>query len=209
MTFLTIASALLFGVSANMDNIVVGLSLGMKKIEVGKVTNLLIAFILSIVTILSMVIGKMLNALMPTTMANISGGVLLILIGLYALWKSIHDNKQKEINAVPSQCSMKNYIEILDTPEKADLDKSGTINGKESLLLAAALSINNLGLGIGAGITGLNVFITVLFAFIFSILFLSIGYYLGSNYLSKALGKHASITAALLIILLGLYETIV
>lgn len=209
MTFPTILSAFLFAVSANMDNIVVGLSLGMKKIKVGMVSNLLIASILSIITILSMGTGKMFYTFMSTTIANIIGGVFLILIGLYALWKSILDGKQKNIDAEPSRCGMKNYLDILDAPEKADLDKSGTINARESFSLAVVLSFNNLGLGIGVGITGLNVFITVVFAFVFSLLFLSMGCYLGRHYLSKVLGKYASIMAALLIILLGLYETIV
>lgn len=204
-----ILSALLFAISANMDNIVVGLSLGIKKIKVKIAINLLIASILSIVTMLSMSIGKMLYAFMSATVANIIGGILLILVGAYILWKAITDDKPKIAENEQSKNNIKNYLEILDAPEKADLDNSGTINAKESLLLAVVLSFNNLGLGIGAGITGLNICATIALAFIFSMLFLSIGCYLGNHCFSKTLGKYASITAALLIIILGLYETMV
>jgi len=115
-------------------------------------------------------VGKILFGFVPIIVSNIIGGALLILIGLYALWKTILEGKQKNTDNERSGCSMKNYIDILDAPEKADLDKSGTIDARESISLALALSINNMGLGIGASITGMNVFITALFTFVFSML---------------------------------------
>lgn len=206
MIFLTLLSSFLFAVSSNIDNIVIGLSLGMKKIEVRKESNLLIASILSLVTLISIGIGKIFNIFMSANIANIIGGILLILFGLYSLWEAMFNDKQKNIENKSSRYGVK---EILDTPEKVDLDKSGSISARESILLAVVLSLNNLGLGIGAGITGLNVSLTVIFTFIFSIIFLRLGCHLGGNYFSKVLGRYASIIAAVLIILLGLYETIV
>ena len=91
-------------------------------------------------------------------------------------------------------------------PEKADKDNSSNIDLKESLSLAFALSINNIGLGIGASITGLNIFLTSLFTFIFSLLMLLTGYFLGSYYLSKLFSKRATIVSGLIIIALGVYE---
>jgi len=201
-------SSLLFAISANMDNIVVGLSYGTNKIKVGTASNLLIAFITCIGTVVSMQIGKMIFLFVPTAASNIIGGALLILIGLRSLWKTILEHKQKSIDNQDFNSSVKNCIDILDAPENADLDKSGAIDARESISLALALSINNMGLGIGASLTGLNVFITVLFTFVFSMLTITIGCYLGRHYFSKLLGKYASIIAALLIVLLGFYETI-
>ena len=202
-------ASLLFAISANMDNIVVGLSYGINKIRVGAISNLLIAFITCIGTIVSMQIGKVLFFFVPIAVSNIIGGVLLILIGIGSLCKAILENKRKIINSKNSDYNIKNCIDILDSPEKADSDKSGTIDARESVSLALALSINNIGLGIGASITGINIFITALITFVFSMLTIIMGCYLGRHYFSKILGKNASIVAALLIILLGLYETLI
>jgi len=205
MTDWTIIPLLFFAISVNVDNIIVGLSLGLKKIKVGFFCNLLIASLLTLITILSIITGNIFQTFLSINTANIIGGILLIFIGLYTLWKTIIDGRLKNINQ-QSRC---NYMEILENPEKADSDKSGSINIKESLSLAIVLSFNNLGLGIGVGITSLNIFMASAFAFIFSILFLFLGCYIGKRYFSRLLGKSASIAASLLIILLGVFEIVI
>jgi len=195
----------MFAVSANIDSIVVGLSLGMKNIRVGIAVNLLIACILSAVTMLSIGAGELFYIFMPGILSNLIGGALLVFIGLYTLWKAMTEGKQK---AKAHSGHMKGYFDVLEAPEKADADRSGAIDVKESVMLAVVLSLNNLGMGIGAGITGLNIYLTSAFSFVLSILFLSTGCFLGRRCLLKAFGKYASAAAAILIILLGVYEMI-
>ena len=48
-------------------------------------------------------------------------------------------------------------------------------------------------------------FLTI-FTFIFSLLTITFGYIFGDSYLSKILGKYASMVSGLIIIILGLYE---
>jgi putative sporulation protein YtaF len=203
MTILTVLSSLLFAVSANIDSVVVGLSLGIKNVKVGFAVNLLIALMLSAVTVVSIAAGELLNIFIPKEISNITGGGLLIVIGLYSLWKAVSDGSK---NKKKHPGHMSGYLDVLDSPEKADVDKSGYIDAKESVMLAIVLSLNNLGMGIGAGITGLNIYVTAAFSFILSIVFLSAGCRIGKRCLLKAFGKYASAAAALLIILLGVYE---
>lgn len=185
-------SSLLFAISANTDNFVVGLSYGINKIKIGLTSNLLISLITMTGTFLSMSLSKVIVNFIPTSVANIIGGVMLILIGIWTIVKPSLNNIQS--------------VNILENPEKADKDKSLHIDPKESITLALALTINNIGLGIGASITGLNILFTTILTFIFSIIMLIFGYFFGSYYLSKLFSKRAIIISGLLIISLGVFE---
>ena len=67
-------------------------------------------------------------------------------------------------------------------------------------------TLNNIGLGIGASITGLPVLSTALGSFLFSLVFLYIGNLVGRSKLSEVVGAFAEPLAALLMIGLGVYE---
>lgn len=190
-----ILSSLLFAISANTDNFVVGLSYGIKKIKIGLVSNLLIALISLVGTILSMSVGKIIFNFIPENASNFIGSAILILVGGWTIGKSL-------IKSIRSD-------DILENPEKADIDNSSNIDAKESVTLAFALTINNVGLGIGASITGLNIVVTSSLTFIFSLLMIMIGCILGSYYLSKIFSKRATIVSGLIIIILGIYEMLI
>lgn len=186
---MNILSSLLFAVSANADNFVVGLSYGIKKIKIGVVSNLLISFISVSGTALSMLLSRFIVGPIPENISSFLGSIMLILIGVWTVVKPF----VKKVRSVG----------ILDHPEIADRDNSSTIEAKESIALALALTLNNVGLGIGASITGLNIVVTSIFTFAFSLLMIVGGYFLGSHYLSKVFNKRATVISGLLIIVLG------
>lgn len=193
LSSLHILSSFLFAISANVDNFAVGLSYGIKKIKIGYLSNFLIALISSIGTIIAMIVGKAIFTFLPEVISNYVGSAILILIGLWTISKSLLKNK---------------YIDnILENPERADIDKSSTIDVRESIVLALALTINNIGLSIGASITGLNILITSLLTFVFSIFMIVIGYLLGERYLSRVFSKKATVISGIIIVILGIYET--
>jgi len=183
-------SILLFAISSNMDNLVIGLSYGIKKIRIPILSNIVISLITFIGTAFSMIIGKELLNIIPESIANIIGSVVIIIIGGYYLIKFIYnktkDNEQKG--------------------EEYDVDKSGCIELRESFLLGLALSINNIGLGISASIIGLNIIATATVSFVFSLLFLYLSNAFGKSFMSNFLGKYAEPISSILMILLGIYE---
>lgn len=196
-------SVFLFAISANIDNFTVGIAYGIKKIQVRFASNLLIAFISAAGTFLSMSAGLTLSKFMSVSFANSIGSFALVLIGIWSVkdWFVNHLKKQEKRCVSRSHCNR-----LLEEPELVDKDGSKTLDAKESAALAFALTINNLGLGIGASITGLSVYITVLFTFVFSILSILSGSGLGKTYLSKLLGDFAPLISGILIIALGAYE---
>ena len=95
---------------------------------------------------------------------------------------------------------------MIEYAEKSDLDKSGDINIKEALIVAFGLTFNNLGTGIAASITGVNIQFTVIFTFILSILTIIIGEVVGNHVLGKLFGKYAPLISGILLIILGIIE---
>lgn len=184
---LHLLSTLLFGMSSNTDNLVVGLSYGIKKMPIRWKENLIVALITFTGTVLSMILGKSALLFLPPAFAGILGSLIIIFIGVLGLTQFI--------------------IKVRKGPaEEGEAPELQTLTIKEALLLGLALTLNNIGLGIGASITGLPVLSTALGSFLFSLLFLYIGNLVGRSKLSEVVGAFAEPLAALLMIGLGVYE---
>lgn len=201
-------SALFLALSASSDAFIVGLSYGTKKISINFVNNIVVSFIAGLGTLLAMLFGGILNMLIPSPFENILGSLVLILFGVYMLL-GITKKNQNEIFTSPKNTrlpQLQYYETALRNPEIIDTNRSKTIELKEALILGGVLCINNIGLGMGASITGLNPYITSISSFIFSMLFLQMGYYTGNKFLSHKLAGYCDVASACLIIALGLYE---
>lgn len=195
---------ILFVVSANIDNFAVGVAYGIKKIRIGILSSLVIAIISAAGTYFSMSFGLVISKCLPLFISNALGSLILIGIGLWIICDDYFKKHGKKKEDTYNE--LKEYIDLLDHPEKADTDQSGTIDMKEAITLAFALTINNIGLGIGASITGLNIIFNTVLTFFFSLVAVVVGCRLGNGCFSKALGKYSTLVSALIIIGLGIYE---
>lgn len=196
-----------FAISSSSDNFIVGISYGINKIKINFINNIFIALISGIGTFLSMAFGKALLNIIPLEKANLLGSSVLILFGLYMFINSLKNLYIKDKDICEINIEEKNYYHnILNNPEVIDADGSNNIEFRESISLGMVLCINNIGLGIAASITGLNMYLTSLCSFLFSVLFIQLGYYVGNKFLSKRLSKYSEIVSALIIIILGIYE---
>lgn len=198
-----ILSALLFSLSSNLDNVVVGIAYGIKKLKIGILANLIIAVITSTGTFLSMSLGAYISKFLPHSVANALGAGTIIILGGYFVTQSIiklaNNTKSKEL-------ALKNITDMIEYAEKSDLDKSGDINIKEALLVAFGLTFNNLGTGVAASITGVSIQFTIISTFILSILTIIFGIAVGNHVLGKFSGKYAPLFSGILLILLGIIE---
>ncbi|MBS5981761.1 MAG: sporulation membrane protein YtaF [Clostridium butyricum] len=198
-------SALLYSLSSNLDNLVIGIAYGVKKIKIGLISNLIIATVTSIGTLISMSVGKFISGFLPTSLTNMLGAVIIMLLGLYFLIQSILKLIPKSYS---NSLALKNVDEIMDYAEKSDSDNSGTLNIKEAFVVSIGLMLNNLGTGLAASITGVNVSITVICTFILSISLLMLGKSIGHNVLGSICGKYAPLISGVLLIILGIFELI-
>ncbi|MBM7871738.1 putative sporulation protein YtaF [Clostridium pascui] len=204
-----ILSILFFAISSSSDSLIVGLNYGAKKVKINLINNFVVSFIAGMGTFLAMIFGKLLTKLIPLIYTNIIGSSILILLGLYLLTVSLkkcgnNGNNSEELSE--DMCEIYRYEAALRSPEIIDTNHSKTIEFKESIILGILLCLNNIGFGIGASITGLNIYITSIFSIFFSLAFISLGYYIGEKIFSNKLSKYSEIISACIIIALGIYE---
>lgn len=200
---LLLLSALLFSISSNLDNVVVGTAYGIKKIKIGIIANLIIAVVTSTGTFLSMSLGLYIAKFIPQSVSNVLGAGIIVVLGIYFVIQSFIKLVR---NTNSKKLALKDLSDMVEYAEYSDVDKSGHIDMKEAFILALGLTFNNLGTGVAASITGVNIFFTVISTFIISILTIILGVSIGKNVLGRFFGKYAPLIAGVLLIILGFIE---
>ncbi|MGL5643143.1 MAG: sporulation membrane protein YtaF [Paraclostridium sp.] len=186
-------SIILFSISSNLDNLTVSIGYGMENIKIKALSNFIISFISALGTFISMSVGTVVLKFLNEKIANDIGSIILIFIGLYFCFQ-FFKNKNSQSNTLGNNT------------KHIDKNNSKSIEPKESISLAFALTINNFGVGFGASVAGINVLFTSLATFFISALFLQIGDKLGSGFFSKIFGKYSNFISGILIIFIGVYE---
>ncbi|MCY7286465.1 MAG: sporulation membrane protein YtaF [Cyanobacteria bacterium CAN_BIN43] len=237
MTYLL--SSILLSTSSNVDNLAVAIAYGVKKLKIDTLSNILIALVSAIGTMLSLSVGAVIGRYLPPEVANLLGSGVLIAIGILGIWDTLEREKKKNRKEARQMRMTRSlaaagihrsdysqtallvedslarpavllddiaYEGFLENPEKADTDRSGHIDFKESIAIAFSLTINNLGSGVGAGISGLNVIFTTALTFFFSFLAIMSGYFLGDRRILKLTGAWAGVLSGCSMMLLGIYE---
>ncbi|WP_327196148.1 sporulation membrane protein YtaF [Ornithinibacillus halophilus] len=199
---------LLLVIAVSLDGFGVGISYGMRKIRVPIIALSIIMICSGIVVLTSMTIGSMLGSMISPNTANIIGGGILITLGIFSLINTIRsqiiNEENEEINQQEdnSETRLSELKTVLATPDKADLDKSGTISASEAILLGTALALDAFGAGIGAAIIGYAPLLTAILIALMSGMFLHYGIKLGvilSN--SKKMKRMTFVPPAILIAL--------
>lgn len=201
-------SSVLLALSANVDNLAVGVAYGVKKLKITFWSNLLIAVVSGTGTIVSMSFGAVVGKFLPSNVANIVSSGVLIIIGIVGIWGALRtQNSVQEKNG--SQEASKeelSYSTYVKDPSRVDVDNSRRIELKEAWVLAFALTINNLASGVGAGMSGLNIPLTAIFAYAFSLLAITWGYWAGDTMTLRLSGNWLEAFSGAIMIILGIYE---
>lgn len=203
---LSFLSAVIFSMSSNLDNIVIGIAYGIKNIKIGFLPNILIGLITVTGTVISMYAGTLITKILPEGIPNLIGSGIIIIIGLYFVLQSIANlsNKKKRVRSV----ALKDAENMMDYAQHSDKDISGVIDWKESIAVGFGLTFNNIGTGIAASAAGVGILSAVICTFVCSVLFLYLGVYLGDKIFGKILGKYAPLLSGLLLAVLGILEMI-
>lgn len=195
-------SAFLLSLSSCLDNIVVGVAYGMKKTKIRFFNNLIIAIITSFGTLVSMLFGRLIATIIPVDIAQGLGAAMIILIGIYFLLDYLikRNRESSEINEL-------DIIREANDCNKCRRQGCEKIIGvRETVMLAFALTINNLGIGISASLAGVNIIATVVLTFILSLLTIIIGVAMGYNVIGRLFGRYATLVSGILMIILGIIE---
>jgi putative sporulation protein YtaF len=210
---------LLLSISSNLDTLGVGMAYGSRKYRLPVLSNLICALIPCIGTYLMMTLGSAVRHFISAPFANILGAGIIMLAGVVLIIQ--HYRRQHPATQIASGApsrtgnapgapslfsSLKDLGTILDDPFKADYDYSGSIELQEAMVLALALTLNNLSCGFAAGLIGLSSFLMVGTSFIVSLLFFYAGIKVGLLFIAPWLGDKGDLAAGIILILLGIYE---
>lgn len=204
-------SIILLSIAANLDNLSIGLAYGIRKIRIPFLSNLVISSVSGLFAMISCLAGQYLGGILPDHLGNTIGGVIIGCMGVWVIAGFFKEKKKQcvpvRLNAEPAgNANVEEFLDVLQHPEQADTDYSGDISCKESVVLGIALALNCLATGLGAGMTGLNVFWITITTILFSFLTIFFGLILGKKCASRFMGNKAALLAGALLIVIGLYE---
>lgn len=126
-------AVLLFALACNLDTVLLAMGYAAKGIRVSFAHSLLIAAVTTLVTWLSLALGDAAAQVLPTGLTGALGGVVLVGIGLWFLLDYLRNLGQG----------------TQEQPPPAAHSAWGWVS------LAAALAVNNAGIGVAAGVTGI------------------------------------------------------
>ncbi|MEC6830593.1 manganese efflux pump [Photobacterium toruni] len=174
--------ALIFSLSSNLDNFVIGLSYGVKNERIPFTANAIIAFITALITFISMLGGKLITQLIPNYVSNELGSVIFILMGAWFIG-----------------------CDLLKKQQQQQQQKQRTVlNFKGAVMLGLLLSINNVGVGILGSITHLDITLVVMLTFTTGMFLTYVGNHIGHSVIGNIVGKYNDLISGSLLILLGI-----
>lgn len=213
--------SLLFGISASLDALLVGIGYGLRKVRIRALQNLGISLVSLLGTCLSACLGSRLLPFLPSSLACCTGSIILMLLGAYYITKWIFSglmshrtqpmgNKSGN-NASDKTSSDKIPIDQMPVDSmslvKASMEKiPGRLSAWETLILSLTLSLNNIGIGLSASMAGLSLLPAAAMTFGCSALFLLCGNRLGRSRFLRLIGNAADPISGLLLIGLGIMQ---
>lgn len=169
--------AMLMAVALSLDGFGVGLAYGLRRIRIPFNSLFAIAMCTVLAMGISMLFGGWVSLWLTLIPAQLLGALILLSLGIFQLGKAIK-NRQEEVlpQAVPAIALFHPkpvlepvfrfqlhffglVIQVLKTPDIADVDGSGVISVRESLLLGCALALDAFASGIGAAMAGMTFWI--------------------------------------------------
>jgi len=194
-------ASLLFGISASLDSLLVGISYGIRGTRIRFWQNLTISLITLLGTCLSVGLGHRLAPHLPGFLSSYVGSIILTLLGLYYIikWAITHFRGARQDHPPTAG------EEAETAPDKAK-EPDTPLKLSEVFTLSLTLSLNNLSAGLSASLAGLTLLPAAVSTLACSVLFLFSGNRLGQNPILQFTGRAADPLSGVLLIGLGLIQ---
>src|ERR1700690_3130262 len=191
----------------NFDNIGVRIAYSIRGIRITNLINLWISVITFVISFFAAYAGTKISAVISKQQSSLIAMLLLTAIGL---WMIVEPYLKKDNNGTDEsvQVNKESVYHVLLDPQKADMDNSKHIDFREATFLGIALSINNVGGGVSAGMIGLNSFWVGFLSAVLSFIALWAGNYVAEFFTKWNLSKKASVVAGMLLIAIGIEQII-
>lgn len=223
-------SLLILALAVSLDGFGVGVMYGLRKIRMPLLSVAIISCCSGFIIYLAMQIGVFISRFVDPVFAKALGGMILIGIGIWAVYQVMTEKKEAEQAEPPGSSELpvrisgaegnpttrevlnielKRFglvIQILRTPSIADMDRSGNISPYEALLLGIALSLDAFGAGIGAALIGFAPVLTSAVIALASGTFLASGLRIGYKYSDMSWLRRVSVFPGCVLIIMGIMK---
>ncbi len=189
----------------NFDNIGVRIAYSIRGIRISTLINLWISVITFVISFFAAYSGKVISGFLSKGTSSLIAMAILSAVGL---WMILEPYLRKKDGSPEKAGEEKGVGHILLNPEDADRDNSRHIDFGEATLLGIALSINNVGGGVSAGMIGLNSFWVGFLSAVLSFVALWAGNYVAAFFVKWNLSAKATFAAGLLLIAIGVEQVI-
>lgn len=178
-------NSLILAFTTSIDAFGIGVTYGLKNTKLNYIGKLILFFVALISTTISVFFGNFFKLIFSEMVTKVLGSILLIALGISIIYKALKEKNK-----------LNNF----------DYNNDKSIDSKESLTLALAVSFDSFCVGIGGSIIGFNSFLFPIFAAAFHLSFLLLGNFLGNKIssLSKLPNNIWSIISGSLLILIAI-----
>ncbi len=173
--------AMIFSLACNLDTVLLAIGYAARGVHITPWQCVVVGVITTLVTYLSLALGAAASPLLLGS-GDVLGGLALVGMGLWFLLDWLRGHVEEESA----------------TPHKL----WGWVS------LAAALAVNNGGIGIAAGVTGIDPITAATCNFIITLAALPLGRWLGTGVVGRILGAGALPLSGVLLILLGVGKVV-
>ncbi len=193
--------AFLIALTNNFDNIGARIAYSIQGTKISTLINLWISVITFVISLSAAVSGTMISGSLGKRFSSIMAMVFLVAIGS---WMILEQHLKRWYSAKLSRENSKGICDILLKPENADMDNSKHIDFKEATFLGIALSINNVGGGLSAGMIGLNSFLVGFLSALLSFIALWAGNHVAEFFIRRNISNKAAFAGGVLLIAIGI-----
>ncbi|QGM44314.1 manganese efflux pump [Methylocystis heyeri] len=190
-------------ITNNVDNLGARIAYSIQGTRVSLPINLWISAITFLISSAAAYMGATVSGSLGSEIASVAA--MLLLVGLGAMMiiqtrgEPWHDQEPPEKDAT-------SLWKVILRPHHADVDASKHIDFKEGTVLGVALSINNIGGGLSAGIIGVNPWLVGGLSALVSFLALWAGNYLAEFFVRRGIANKANLIGGLLLIIIGVRQ---
>jgi putative sporulation protein YtaF len=191
----------------NFDNIGVRIAYSIRGVRISTLINLWISVITFVISFFAAFSGTMISGVVSKQLSSLIAMLLLAAIGAWMILEP-YLKKNNDCPDESIQGNKNSACNVLLHPQNADMDNSKHIDFREATFLGVALSINNVGGGVSAGMIGLNSFWVGFLSAVLSFIALWAGNYIAEFFIRWNISKKASVVAGLLLIAIGIEQII-
>lgn len=197
---------ILLVLTLSMDAFVASIAYGTSDIKIPLKSIVIIDIVCAAFLALSMFLGSLLKKVLPSDLTIMISFILLMVLGIYYLFESIIKRYLENKTHSKKQVKLKLFniwliIDIYIDETKADLDNSKTLNLKEALYLAIALSLDSIAIGFGSGIGNINYIVVIILSLIWDVVAIWGGLLLGRKFVERTNMDLSWLSGVMLIIL--------